>query len=148
MKNNGIKPIPEGYHTITPYLVVKKSSQLVSFLKNVFDARENYRTDNPDGTIRHAEYQVGDSRLMLSEATDTYPPMPAMLMLYVTNCDATYKKAVDAGARSLREPQNEYYGDRMAGVLDDSGNQWWIATHVEDLTPEEMKKREAEMAKK
>ena len=148
MKSNQVKPIPDGYHTVTPYLVIEKAGQVMDFLKKAFGAKEIYRHENPDSTIRHAELQIGDSRIMFSEASGSFKPMPSMLVLYVEDMDTLYKQAIAAGAKSLREPTNEFYGDRSAGVLDMSGNQWWISTHVEDVSPEEMKKREEAMAKK
>jgi uncharacterized glyoxalase superfamily protein PhnB len=137
-----VKPIPDGYHTITPYLVVEGVPELIEFLKQVFDAEERYRTAGPDGTIRHAEVRVGDSMLMLSEATDSSRARPGTMYLYVEDVDAAYGRAVQAGATSLREPTNEFYGDRSCGVQDASGMQWWIATHVEDVSSDDMAERE------
>lgn len=143
-----VKPIPEGYHSVTPYLMVKGAAEMIEFTKKVFGAKEIYSTMYENGTVRHAEILVGDSYLMLSEATEQHPASSVMLYVYVNNVDETYKKAIDAGAKSIREPLNEFYGDRSAGVSDGSGIQWWIATHVEDVSAEEMKKREEEWAKK
>ncbi len=143
-----VKPIPEGYHTMTPYLMVKGAAEVIEFTKNAFGAKEIYRTLHDDGTVRHAEILIGDSHLMLSEVMGGRVPSNVMLYLYVDNVDETYRKAVSAGAKSLREPQNEFYGDRSAGVSDNSGIQWWVATHVEDVSLEEMKKREEEWVKK
>jgi uncharacterized glyoxalase superfamily protein PhnB len=128
-----IKPIPEGYHTITPYLVVEGAAQLIDFLKQAFDGEEIQRMTRPDGTIMHAEVKIGDSRVMIGEAGGEYPPMPAMLHLYVEDTDALYRRALQAGAVSLREPMDEVYGDRMSGVKDLCGNQWWIATHIKEV---------------
>jgi len=96
----------------------------------------------------HAEVIVGDSYIMLGEANDKYPTSPAMLYLYVDDVDSTYAQAVKAGGKSLREPTTEFYGDRSSGVTDEFGNQWWIATHVEDVTPEEMQRRQEEFFQK
>lgn len=128
-----VKPIPEGDHTITPYLVVERAAQLIDFLKQAFDGEEIQRMTRPDGTIMHAEVKLGDSRVMIGEAGGEYPPMPAMLHLYVEDTDALYRRALQAGAVSLREPTDEAYGDRMSGVKDLCGNQWWIATHIKDV---------------
>jgi PhnB protein len=128
-----IKPIPEGYHTVTPYLVVKGAAQLIDFLKQAFDAEEIQRMALPNGTISHAEVRIGDSVVMLGEAQGEYPSMPAMLHLYVEDVDTVYQRVLGAGATSLREPVNEFYGDRIGGVRDSFGNQWWIATHMESL---------------
>ena len=148
MANTQVKPIPDGYHTITPYIIAKGADKLIGFIKNAFGGKELSVHKMPDGSIMHAEVQVGDSRIMISEASDRYPAAPAMLHLYVNDCDGTYKKAVQAGGVSLREPVNEFYGDRTAGIKDVSGNQWWISTHVEDVSPEEMERRSEEYAKK
>jgi len=128
-----VKSIPTGYHTVTPYLVVEGAAQLIDFLKQAFDGEEIQRMTRPDGTIMHAEVKIGDSRVMIGEAGGEYPPMPAMLHLYVEDTDALYRRALQAGATSLREPTDEVYGDRMSGVKDLCGNQWWIATHIKDV---------------
>jgi uncharacterized glyoxalase superfamily protein PhnB len=142
-----VKPIPEGYHTITPYLIVQGAVQLIAFLKQAFEAEEIFRMAQPDGTISHAEVRIGDSMVMMSEARGDLKPMPAMLHLYVEDVDAIYQRAVQAGATSLREPVNTFYGDRTGGVQDSSGNQWWIATHVEDVSADELAKRAADQAR-
>jgi uncharacterized glyoxalase superfamily protein PhnB len=142
-----VKPIPEGHHTVTPYLLVRGAAQLIDFMKQAFGAEEIQRQTLPDGSIMHAEVRLGDSRVMLADAGGQLEPMPAMLHLYVEDTDTLYRRALQAGATSLREPVNEFYGDRMSGVKDAFGNQWWIATHIEDVSPEEMAKRQAAMAK-
>lgn len=139
-----VQPIPEGYHTITPYLIVREAARLIDFLKQAFEAEEVHRSTADDGTVQHAEIRIGNSMLMISEARGQYGPMPAMLYMYVEDTDAVYKRAMEAGAVSLREPVDEFYGDRSAGVKDDFGNQWWIGTHQEDVSPEEMSRREKE----
>ena len=141
-----VKPIPDGYHTVTPFLLVKDAKKLIEFLKEAFGATEKSCHQLPDGKIMHAELHMGDSIIMMGEANDRWPPVPCMLYLYVEDVDSVYKKAVQAGGRSLREPTTEFYGDRSAGVLDLEGNQWWIATHVEDVSDEEMKRRQEKMA--
>ncbi len=138
-----VKPIPDGYHSVTPYLVVQGVPKLIEFLKQAFDAREGLRMAEPDGSVRHAEVTIGDSPVMMGEANGDWKPMPAMMHLYVNNCDATYERALQAGATSLQEPADQFYGDRSAGVRDPSGNQWWVVTHIEDVPPEEMKRRAA-----
>lgn len=133
-----VKPIPEGYHTVTPYLVVQGAAQLIDFMKQAFAAEEVLRMPRPNGSIGHAEVKIGDSRIMVGEASDQYTQMPAMLHLYVEDADALYARAIQAGATSLREPIDEAYGDRMAGVKDACGNQWWLATHIKDLSVAEL----------
>lgn len=141
------KSIPKGYHSVTPYLFVRGVADLIDFLILAFDAEEKERMSLPDGVVAHAEVKIGDSIVMLGEASGKHKPLPAMLYLYVNDVDTTFKRALEAGATSIREPRNEFYGDRSGGVQDAFGNQWWIATHVEDLSPEELKKREEEYLK-
>jgi uncharacterized glyoxalase superfamily protein PhnB len=141
--SDAVKPIPDGYHTVTPYLVVRDVPRLIEFLRQAFGATELIRAARPDGSIMHAEVAIGDSRVMMGEASATTPPMPGSVHLYVVDTDALYHLALQAGATSLREPTDQFYGDRMAGVLDPVGNQWWIATHTEDVPPAEMARRAA-----
>ena len=136
-----VNPIPEGYRTVTPYLVVDGATNVLDFVKQAFGAEEKLRMDGPDGTIGHAEVQIGDSIVMMGDAGAENPAMPAMIHLYVDDCDATYERALAAGGTSEREPTDQFYGDRSAGVRDSAGNLWWIATHVEDVPEEEMAKR-------
>jgi PhnB protein len=144
MPNNmthNVKPIPEGFHTITPYLTVPAVAKLIDFLKQAFDAIEIERMARPDGTVHHAEVKIGDSIVMLGEPPDPSKAKPGALYLYVKDVDATYRRAIQAGAASLSEPVDMFYGDRGAGVQDGSGNTWWIATHIEDVAPEELQRR-------
>ncbi len=136
-----VKPVPKGYRTVTPYLVVSNAANLIEFLRKAFRAKELLRMPRPDGGVAHAEVKIGNSRVMMGEPMTGTDLMPAMLYLYVKDTDKTYKRALKAGATSLREPTDQFYGDRNAAVKDSFGNQWWIATHVEDITPEEMAKR-------
>ena len=136
-----VKPIPEGYHTVTPYLVVKGAGKLIDFLKAAFDAQENFRMPMPDGSIGHAEVRIGNSMIMLGEARDQWKAMPTTLQLYLEDVDAAYARAVAAGGTPVAEPQNQFYGDRRGGVQDMCGNYWWMATHIEDVSEEEMKRR-------
>ncbi|MBI3769269.1 MAG: VOC family protein [Deltaproteobacteria bacterium] len=136
-----VKAIPAGYHTVTPYLVVAGVPKLLEFLARVFDATEIHRTAMPDGTIRHAEVQIGDSRVMMGEARGDQRPIPAMLYVYVPDVDATYARALRAGGTSLAEPADQFYGDRTGGVQDACGNQWYIGTHKEDVPADEIARR-------
>jgi PhnB protein len=115
-------PIPEGYHAVTPYLVVQGVPTLIDFLKQVFEAQEMMRMQRPDGTIMHAEVRIGDSAVMMGEATSEFKPMPGSLYLYVEDTDATYQRALQAGASSMMEPADQFWGDRHAGVVDPVGN--------------------------
>lgn len=138
--------IPDGYHSVTPYLVVQDVSRLIEFLKQAFDAEETFRMPKDDGTVMHAEVRIGDSMVMMGEATGDIEPMPASIQLYVENADSVYDRAIQAGASSIREPEDQFYGDRSSGVKDPVGNQWWIVTHKEDVSYEEMTRRMEAMA--
>ena len=137
-----IKPIPEGYHTITPYLVVPDAARQIEFLKHAFGGIETFRHMRPDGAIGHVEMRIGDSMVMLGEAGGEWKPTPCSIYVYVEDVDAVYKRAVQAGGKSQSEPKNQIYGDRNCGVVDPAGNSWWIATHVEDVSAEEMTRRQ------
>ena len=144
-----VKPIPEGYHSITPYLVVRGAEKTIDFLKQAFGAELVFDPlKRPDGKILHSEVKIGNSRVMLSEGTDQHKPQPAMLYLYVPDVDAQYKRALSAGGQSIKEPADQFFGDRTASVRDPSGNHWEIGTHTEDVSPQELKKRADEMFKK
>lgn len=136
-----VNPIPKGYNTLTPFLVVTNGEEIIEFLKNAFEAEEMYRMTGPDNGIMHAELKLGNSMIMIGEAMADNKPWPNMLYFYTKDVDSVYQKALDAGAKSVNEPANHYYGDRNAGVMDPAGNMWWIATHIEDVTPEQIKKR-------
>ncbi len=138
-----VKAIPEGYHTITPYLVVNGAAKVLDFVKQAFGAQEIVRMPGPNGTIGHAEVKIGDSVVMMADATAQYPAQPARLLLYVPNVDEIYQRALKLGGKSEREPADQFYGDRNAGIIDPAGNRWFIATHIEDVSPEEMKRRAA-----
>jgi uncharacterized glyoxalase superfamily protein PhnB len=142
-----VKPIPDGYHTVTPYLTVEDPSKLIEFLKQAFGAVETERVLGPDGSVSHAEVRIGTSMLMMSQARGEWKPTPANFYLYVEDVDAVYKQAVQAGGISVGEPRDQFYGDRSGGVKDQFGNQWWIGTHVEDVPPEELARRAASLGK-
>jgi len=136
-----VKPIPEGYRSVTPYLTIEGVARLLEFVKAAFDGQERERITGPDGRVAHAEVRIGDSVVMMGEARGDWKPMPGTIYLYTTDADATYKRALTAGATSLAEPANQFYGDRHGAVRDPVGNVWWIATHIEDVSPEELQKR-------
>jgi len=138
-----VRAIPEGYHTVTPYLVGPDVAGLLKFLAAAFGATETERVTDPGGAVRHAEVQIGDSRVMMGEPTGDYAPMPAMLQLYVEDVDAVYQRALRVGGISIEEPADQFYGDRRGGVRDPSGNQWWISTRKENLSHEEIARRAA-----
>src|SRR6266404_8321934 len=148
---NAVRAIPEGYHTVTPYLTCKNSAQAIDFYKSVFGAKEIMRMAGPDGKIGHAEIQIGDSHIMLA---DEFPEMgarspqslggsPVSILLYVEDVYAQAKLAVAAGAKVVRPVKDQFYGDRSGSFEDPFGHQWHIATHVEDVAPDEMHKRAA-----
>jgi PhnB protein len=136
-----VKPIPEGYHTVIPYLVVPGVAKLIEFAKQAFAAKEVHVSKRPDGTVQHAEIKIGDSIVMMGEGGPGGKHFPGMLYLYMEDMDAIYQRAIQAGAKSIREPADQIYGDRVGGVEDAFGNQWWISTHVEDVTSEEIERR-------
>src|ERR1035438_8051576 len=136
-----VKAVPEGYHTVTPYLVVQGVGKLIDFMKAAFDAQEIVRMSMPDGSIGHAEMRIGNSMIMLGEARDQFKAMPTTLNLYLEDVDAAYARALAAGATAASEPKNQFYGDRSGGVRDMCGNHWYVATHIEDVSEEEIKRR-------
>ena len=149
--NAHAKPIPEGYHTATPYLIITNAAKAIEFYQEVFGAKELDRLDTPDGKVGHAEIQVGDSRIMLADefpewdarSPKTIGGSPVVIMLYVEDVDAVVQRAVAAGARLFKPVADQFYGDRSGTITDPFGHKWTIATHVEDVSPEEMKRRAA-----
>ena len=135
------KHIPEGYNTITPYLIVEGAEKLIEFIEKVFDGTVVMKMEGEKGKIAHAEMKIGDSMLMLADAGEEWKPTQAMLHLYVENTDAVYQKALDAEATSAKEPADQFYGDRNSAVKDSFGNFWGISTHIEDLSDEEIQRR-------
>jgi PhnB protein len=144
-----VKPVPEGYHTVTPYLTVENAADAIEFYKRAFGATEKVRMNAPDGSVGHAEIQIGDSRVMLSDPfpqSSVRPPTEvgkttASVFLYVDDVDALFKQAVGAGATVEMELENMFWGDRFGTVVDPFGHVWSIASHVEDVTPEEIEER-------
>jgi PhnB protein len=147
-----VQPVPEGYHTVTPYLAVDNATAAIDFYQRAFGAKERLRMPGPEGMIAHAELEIGDALVMLSDPfpqATARPPKElggtsAGVFLYVGDVDALYKQAIDAGATSGAEPENMFWGDRFGSVTDPFGHSWQIATHVEDVPPEEMAKRSEE----
>ena len=147
------QPVPEGYSTLMPYLAVDDASAAIDFYQRAFGAKERGRQAAGD-SIMHAELEIGDSVIMLSDPfpqASTKPPKElggtsVSIMTYVEDTDAVYKQAIDAGATSLMEPDDMFWGDRLSSVQDPFGHSWTIATHIEDVSPEEMKKRSEEWA--
>jgi uncharacterized glyoxalase superfamily protein PhnB len=136
-----VKAVPDGYHTLTPYLTVPDGEAMLHFLQSVFGAKLMERLNDSSGTLKHAELLLGDSKIMVGQASEQYKPRPQTLYVYLPDVDATYKRAMSAGATSLQEVTDQFYGDRTGGFEDTAGNWWYIATHTEDITMEEMQRR-------
>jgi len=154
-KGGKVKAIPDGYHSVTPYLIIDGASRALDYYKRVFGATERMRMPGPEGKIGHAEISIGDSMIMLA---DEHPEMGARaprtvggsavsIMLYVNDVDATVKTAVAEGAKLLQPVEDKFYGDRMGTIEDPFGHHWHVGTHKEDVPPEELKRRAAAMAK-
>ncbi len=145
---NKTKPIPEGFHNATPFLIVRDATSAIEFWKKAFGARELVRLADPRGKVRHAQIKIGDSPIMIGEHVEIDGPRPHSLPpvsihLYVEDVDVMFRQAIAAGAKELSPVRDQYYGDREGGVEDPFGIVWWIATHKENLSPEEMQKRAA-----
>ena len=148
-----LKPIPDGYHSVTPYLIIKGAAQAIEFYKKAFGATELMRFPGPNNTIAHAEIKIGDSPVMLAdEGMEFKSPQsvggsPVGLMIYVPDVDIVFKQAVSAGAKSTRAVQDQFYGDRSGNLTDPFGHTWTVATHKEDVSSEEMQRRMAALPK-
>ena len=153
-KGGKVKAIPEGYHNVTPYLIIDGAARALEFYKRVFGAAERMRMPGPDGKIGHAEITIGDSLIMLADehlemgarAPRAFGGAAVSIMLYVNDVDATVKTAVAEGAKLLQPVEDKFYGDRGGEFEDPYGHRWSIATHVEDVSPEEMQRRMGQMA--
>jgi PhnB protein len=128
-----VKYMPDGYRTVTPYLIVSGLPKVIDFVTKVFGAREKFRSMKPDGTVGHAEYWIGDSVVMVAESSDDWKPIPGSIHLYVPDVDEAYRRALAAGGKALGKPEDKPYGDRNVGIVDPGGNTWWVSTHVEDV---------------
>jgi PhnB protein len=144
-----VKAIPEGYHSIQPYLIFNGAAKAIEFYKKAFCATERLCAKKKDGRVDHAELQIGDSVIMMADENPAinafgpahYSGSPISLLIYTENCDAMYRQAVAAGAKSEREPADQFYGDRTAGVKDPFGYKWYIGTHIKDVSKEELEKQ-------
>jgi PhnB protein len=153
-KPSDTKPIPAGYHSITPYIAFKSASAAIEWYEKAFGAKEIMRLAMPDGKIGHAELEIGDSRVMLSDeipgfgnnSAETLGASPVSFMFYVVDADGAFAKAVEAGATVRRPVADQFYGDRVGTLVDPFGYQWSIGSHVEDVSPEELTRRMAGMA--
>jgi PhnB protein len=149
-----VKYMPDGFHSITPYLYIDGAAAAIEFYKKAFGAKVVVHMPNPDGKIGHAEIQIGDSHVMLADQNEQvgaygpkhYGGVPGNLMIYVEDVDSVFKKAVDAGGIVKRPLADQFYGDRNGAIEDPFGHQWFIATHIRDVSPEEMKEAMQSMA--
>jgi PhnB protein len=150
-----VKPIPDGYHSVTPYLMIKGANDAIEFYKKAFNARERMRVPGPGGKVMHAEIEIGDSVVML---TDEFPEMgalgpnsiggtPVSIHLYVDEVDKLFAQALAAGGKILRPLQNQFYGDRSGGLIDPFGHKWHLAQHIEEVSPAEIERRLQEWKK-
>ncbi len=144
-----VKPVPEGYHTVTPYLIIQGASQALDFYKQAFAAEELVRMGGPNGKIGHAEIKIGDSMIMLADehpemgyrGPKAYGGSPVGIHLYINDVDSMFRKTIAAGAKELRPLKDQFYGDRSATLEDPFGHVWTISTHKEDVSPDEMERR-------
>lgn len=138
------KPVPNGYHSVQPYVMLKNCAEAIPFYSRAFGAKEKFRMTKPEGGIGHAEIEIGDSVIMMADEAPTmdaysvehFGGSPISLLIYTEDCDAMYARALAAGATGLREPADQPYGDRMSGVKDPFGYKWWIATSIKGAAPE------------
>lgn len=136
-----VRYVPEGMPVVAPYLIIAGVDATIRFLEDVFEAELVERLSTPDGNVMHAQLRISDSVIMMGEASSKWPAIPGSLHVYVPDVDATYARALEVGADSVMPPADQFYGDRSAGVKDKSGNVWWLATHKEEVSPEETRRR-------
>ena len=155
MTGTAVKPVPEGYRTITPYLIIKGAARAIDFYKQVFGATELLRVPGPGDSIMHAEIRLGDCIVMLADepadgsfrSPGAFGGTPVSLMIYIENVDDVFARALSHGAKQTRAVQDQFYGDRSGNLIDPFGHSWTVATHIEDVTPEEMERRMAALPK-
>jgi uncharacterized glyoxalase superfamily protein PhnB len=146
-KSKSVSAVPEGLHTVTPYLVVENAAELMEFMKNAFDGKVTFVSKRDPKKIMHATVSIGTSTIMVADAMEGMEPQTGMLYLYLEDVDNVFRKAIAAKATSIREPKTEFFGDRAGAVKDKWGNVWWLATHVEDVEPAELDRRSKEAMK-
>lgn len=149
-----VKPVPEGYHSVTPYLIVKGAAKAIDYYKKVFGATEIMRMPTPNGGVMHAELKIGDSVIMLADeqpghhrSPESFGGSPVSLMVYVEDVDKTFKQAVSSGAKEIRAVEDQFYGDRSGNLIDPFGHVWTVSTHKEDVSEAEMQRRMSAMQK-
>lgn len=149
---NKVQAVPEGFHSVTPYLCVDNAAGFIDFVEKAFGGKKTFEMKGDDQKIMHATVSIGDSNIMICDAMETAPAQPGILYLYVEDADHLFRKAVEANGQVVHEMKNQFYGDRVGAVKDPCGNVWWIGTHVEDVNPQELERRskvvEQELKKK
>jgi uncharacterized glyoxalase superfamily protein PhnB len=145
-KSKSVQAVPTGFNTITPFIMVDNAESLIDFIEGGLNGNVEFKMKNDDGRIMHASVRVGNSPIMISDVMDGQQPITSMLYLYVDNADELYEQALSiAGTKSARELRDEFYGDRAGCVEDQWGNKWWIATHIEDVSKEELESRKSKL---
>jgi uncharacterized glyoxalase superfamily protein PhnB len=140
-KSSTVPHVRKGFHTVTPFLIVDGATRLIEFMQKAFDGRVGFTSRDDNGRIIHAYVYVGDSVIMIADTMEGMKPQLALLYLYVEDADATYKRALNAGAKVLKDVEDQFYGDRAGGVIDEWGNSWWIGTQIEELSDDELDRR-------
>jgi PhnB protein len=140
-KTSFVNYVPTGFQTLLPYLLVDDGTKMLNFLKKAFKAKEDHVSHDDNGKVRHATVEIYGSKLMMGQVGGDWKATPCSLYFYVRDCDAVQKAAIAAGATQIMPPTNQFYGDRHGGVIDPCGNQWWIATHLEDVSNNEIERR-------
>lgn len=146
-KSKSVRAVPEGLQTVTPYLVADNAAKLIEFMRKAFDGKVTFISNRDDNRIMHATVSIGTSTIMIADTMEGMQPQTGMLYVYLEDADRAFKKAIEAKATSIQEPKTEFYGDRAGAVRDEWGNVWWIATHVEDVAPDELERRAKEAFK-
>ena len=140
--------VPNGFHTVTPFILVKGADRVIDFLQRAFGASEIYRLKHEDGSVWHSQIKIGDSMIMLGDVQDKQPSMASSIYLYLPDADTAYQNALKAGGTSIMPPEDQFYGDRSGGVRDPIGNMWWTGTHIEDVSHDELDRRAAKELQK
>lgn len=140
-KNKSVRSIPEGFHSVTPFIMVDNAPKFLEFVKHAFGAEITYELRDDNGQVVHCNAKIGDSLIMIADTMGSMKQQTSMLYIYLDDVDAAYKKAIEAKAKPMDEPKDQFYGDRAGAVGDEWGNVWWLGTHIEDVSEEELKKR-------
>jgi len=144
-KNKSVRAVPEGFSTVTPFIIADNAIELIEFMKDAFEGEQTFLQNTEDGKIMHATVRIGNSTIMITDSMDGMPPQAGMFYLYLENVDEVFQRALKAKATTQRELRDEFYGDRAGAVKDKWGNVWWLASHIEDVDDDELEKRAREM---